>query len=696
MFLVRLSLRLCALIFLLALIAYLFACISNAQEQSAHGLRPDMRRALVTRTAPDKTNEARPGGYTPQRNQAALKQRPARAPDANDRARTPAHPPAHNVNTEATETSMSIAQTGVMPALITNRIAPGTPLRRVLHTSQLSTSSAAGTDEQYADATNDGRADERATFDTNGGSFDLAVGRTGTRYEVFSAIDDRSTPTPSDDIPVGVLVTAFDTNGDFVRDSSATFDLHRDFNLPSAVAVIAGTSRSGREFVCVSSSGFFDRSNPNNPDNEPSAGVVLLVRDPTTGGFDNSRSRTLVAVGSNQISYANALALLPNNDLLIADFDSDELRIVRDTNADGLPDTLDPVPYYSYRFSNDAPLDIAVNSRGVVFSHSTGNNTVMLALYDTNGDGRADMDEVVVEGLSLDNNLILHGLTVDREGTVYVIEDATGAADTTASGGNGGVPAIDAFPDPALNGFLRDGTLYATADNPTSQALTGLSFGQDAVLAPVAHLTLTNSASQRGDATRGGLGTILGTGLTLGRSGRAAAAAIASGVRVTVEGVSAPVHSFNDSQLYIYVPNGVGTGVRTVVISVDGTVLAAEDVNITSANPGLFTNTGTGAGEAIALLASDMRYTPSPVPTRFNNQPSVVALFGTGWRNSVPASATVGGRDAVIEYAGPAADFPGLDQLNLRLPDGVTGATAVVIHTANGATSRSDVTLTIQ
>src|SRR5205085_11854113 len=162
------------------------------------------------------------------------------------------------------------------------------------------------------------------------------------------------------------------------------------------------------------------------------------------------------------------------------------------------------LPYYSYQFSNDAPLDVAVNSRGVVFSHSTGNNTVLLALYDTNNDGRADTDEVVVEGLSIDNNLILHGLTVDREGTVYVIEDATGAADTTATGGNGGIPAIDAFPDPALNGFLRDGTLYATADNPTAQALTGLAFGQDATLQPVAHLTLTNSSSRHVDATRPG------------------------------------------------------------------------------------------------------------------------------------------------------------------------------------------------
>lgn len=202
----------------------------------------------------------------------------------------------------------------------------------------------------------------------------------------------------------------------------------------------------------------------------------MLVRDPNTGGFDDSRSRELVRVGDNQLYNANALALLPNNDLLIADFHSNELRIVRDTNADGLPDTLDATPFYSYRFSDDAPLDVAVNSRGVVFSHSAGNDTLMLAVYDDDADGRGDGDEVVVEGLSIDNNLFLHGLVTDRTGNVYVIEDAGGSSDDDA-GGNGGEPRIDVFPDPALNGFLQDGSIFARADASVGLALSGLAFG---------------------------------------------------------------------------------------------------------------------------------------------------------------------------------------------------------------------------
>src|ERR1700752_72564 len=344
-------------------------------------------------------------------------------------------------------------------------ISAGTPLSRVLHTSQLSLSSAAGTDEQFVDRNNDLIADDRTTFDTDGGSFDIAVGQSGARYEVYSAT--RGTTL------LGILVVAIDTNGDYVSNISTTFDLQRDFNLPSAAAVVSGVSSTGREFVVVSSSGFFNSADPNDPNNEPSPGVVLLVRNSGTG-FDDSQSRVLVQVGDNKLFNANAMALMPNNDLLIADFTSNELRIIRDTNGDRMPDTLDTTPYYSYQFSDDAPIDIAVNSRGIVFSHSEGNDTLMLAIYDDNSDGRGDRDEVVVEGLSIDNNLFLHGMTVDRTGNVYVIEDAS--SDSDGTGGNGGTARIDVFPDPRQDGFLENGKIFVDADND-QLALTGLAFG---------------------------------------------------------------------------------------------------------------------------------------------------------------------------------------------------------------------------
>ena len=441
----------------LVLGAYFFALKSEARtvaslslmQNVAPQLQPDIRRALGSREGV-LDGRGRKDGYVPAPQRAA-QIRQARA--NSDHPNAPAPPPVGSRKT--------------IPAANLASIAPGTSLSRVLHTSQLSLISSAGSDEGFVDGNFDLTADQRTTFDNAGGSFDIAVGQSGARYEVYSASFQNAN--------VGVLVVALDTNGDYTQDSASTFNLKPDFSLPSAAAVVAGTAKSGREFVITSSSGYYNSSDPNDPNNEPSPGVILLVRNANGVGFDAAQTRTLVRVGDNRLYNANALALLPNNDLLIADFHSDELRIIHDTNGDGLPDTLDPLPFYSYHFSDDAPLDLAVNSRGVVFSHTAGNDVVMLAIYDDNADGRGDRDEVVVTGLSIDDNLFLHGLTVDRLGNVYVIEDAAGESD--GPGGNGGIPRVDAFPDPGLNGFLNDGAIFVEADNANTQGLSGISFG---------------------------------------------------------------------------------------------------------------------------------------------------------------------------------------------------------------------------
>jgi hypothetical protein len=423
-----------------------------AQNPSDAGLRPDLQRALVSRAA--VAGVARKQGHQPLRRENS-ELRPRNFTGASSRIPSAA---GFSVLAQAAEPQSPEA----LPL-----IAAGTSLSRVLHTAQLT--SLSGTDEQYVDRNGDLVADERTRFDGAGGFFDVAVGQSGARYGVFSGTVNNA--------PVGALVVAVDTNGNYVSDTESTYNLKQFFDLPSAAAVVSGVSAAGREFVIVCSSGYYNSANPNDPYNEPSPGVILLVRDSSATGFDDTRSRKLVTVGDNKLYNANALALLPNNDLLIADFQSDELRIVRDTDGDAIPDTLDAPPYYSYRFSNDAPLDIAVNSRGIVFSHSIGDDTLMLALFDDNHDGRADRDEVIIEGLSIDNDLFLHGLTVDRLGNLYVIEDASGAADSSAQGGNGGAPRIDAFPDQNLTGFPSDGAIFARADDPGSQFLTGLSFG---------------------------------------------------------------------------------------------------------------------------------------------------------------------------------------------------------------------------
>jgi uncharacterized protein (TIGR03437 family) len=140
----------------------------------------------------------------------------------------------------------------------------------------------------------------------------------------------------------------------------------------------------------------------------------------------------------------------------------------------------------------------------------------------------------------------------------------------------------------------------------------------------------------------------------------------------------------------------LGAGVGSVVVNVQGNVTAADDAFIVQANPGIFTVPQTGAGEAVALLTSGMLYTRSPFPARADNQPSVVALFGTGWRNSLPVTVRVGGETAAVQYAGVSGGFNGLEQINVAIPAGLSGAASVVVTTASGATSRGDVFITVQ
>ena len=61
-------------------------------------------------------------------------------------------------------------------------------------------------------------ADERTTFESAGGAFDVAVGQSGARYEVYGATLNNTS--------VGVVIVALDTNGDYRIDTSNSSTKH--------------------------------------------------------------------------------------------------------------------------------------------------------------------------------------------------------------------------------------------------------------------------------------------------------------------------------------------------------------------------------------------------------------------------------------------------------------------------------------
>lgn len=72
---------------------------------------------------------------------------------------------------------------------------------------------------------------------------------------------------------------------------------------------------------------------------------------------------------------------------------------------------------------------------------------------------------------------------------------------------------------------------------------------------------------------------------------------------------------------------------------------------------------------------------------------SIVTLWGTGL-NGGAVTGTIGGRAIEVLYAGPAPSLPGVDQLNLRLPDAVPEGCYTAVSLTAGGIAANAVTLT--
>ena len=156
----------------------------------------------------------------------------------------------------------------------------------------------------------------------------------------------------------------------------------------------------------------------------------------------------------------------------------------------------------------------------------------------------------------------------------------------------------------------------------------------------------------------------------------------------------APLIYASPSQVNWLVPDEVQVGPAVVSVSSGGRVVAAGSVEIERIAPALFTANADGAGAPAAVVvrvnprgeqsvAAAFRCRdgagtcePSPVEAPGSGEQVILLLFGTGIRGRrAPADVrvSIGGVAAEILYAGPQPHYPGLDQVNVRLPAGLAG-----------------------
>jgi uncharacterized protein (TIGR03437 family) len=182
-----------------------------------------------------------------------------------------------------------------------------------------------------------------------------------------------------------------------------------------------------------------------------------------------------------------------------------------------------------------------------------------------------------------------------------------------------------------------------------------------------------------------------------------------NGVSVTVTDSSgtsgvAPLYYVSAAQINYMIPAGLAPGLARVVVRNGDTVVSAGTTEIGAVAPSIFTANANGQGVAaanavIAANGGAQQVKPVfacgagscaavPVAPGSPGAPTILELYGTGIRGRADlaaVTATVGGTNAPVLYAGPQSQYPGLDQVNLELPPGLTpGQTVDIVITVAG------------
>jgi uncharacterized protein (TIGR03437 family) len=196
-----------------------------------------------------------------------------------------------------------------------------------------------------------------------------------------------------------------------------------------------------------------------------------------------------------------------------------------------------------------------------------------------------------------------------------------------------------------------NGTIYVLADGPPTVTAAGV----------------VNAASYARGLVPGGIASIFGLGLTtINGIANAASQPLPTslqGTSVTVNGIAAPLFAVanvtGQEQINFLVPAEAANSARArVVVTNNGIVSSAVDVEIVSVQPGLFAATRRG---------------------------DFLELYGTGFGAATP-TVTIGGATAQVTFAGPAPGFAGLTQINVAIPAG-SPAGSQIFATAGGARS---------
>ncbi|HVF49592.1 MAG TPA: hypothetical protein VNA19_05875 [Pyrinomonadaceae bacterium] len=198
-----------------------------------------------------------------------------------------------------------------------------------------------------------------------------------------------------------------------------------------------------------------------------------------------------------------------------------------------------------------------------------------------------------------------------------------------------------------------------------------------------------------------------------------------AGASVSVGGVAATLIYVSPARIDFAVPASVAAGEREVIVTSQEGYVSRGTMTVAAVAPGLFTATGNGTGEAIALNAADFTKKAFGMFTSAalsGDQRTRVMLFATGIRaaanfesandvrkgngvvlanlaESVAVQARLSdGRTYLlpVEYAGAQGQYAGVDQITVRLIQELQGAGNVELTIVVDGQHSNTATITVR
>jgi uncharacterized protein (TIGR03437 family) len=182
------------------------------------------------------------------------------------------------------------------------------------------------------------------------------------------------------------------------------------------------------------------------------------------------------------------------------------------------------------------------------------------------------------------------------------------------------------------------------------------------------------------------------------------------GVSAKVNGIPAGLLVTTPGQINLVIPGTVTVGIATLIVTNSDGSTVSGTCTIVDSHPGVFTATATGVGAASAQTTFDgvvYEYTSNtdgstkPINPGTKANPNYLVLYLTGL-GSIQVSqikVTFLGVPGLVIYAGPQGFFPGLDQVNVRVPWELGGLGLMQIHVEttvnNNIATANDTTLNL-